>query len=104
MTCYRVGWVCGNENIIDVFKKVKTNIDSGTTTFVQDAAVAALKDEKHVELFHTMKSYVIIDSHSKFEQQFIFKNEKDQPETFVKDDFGDDSPDCDNEMGYLWAI
>lgn len=49
MTCYRIGSVAGDENIISVFKKVKTNIDSGTTTFIQDAAIAALSDEKHVE-------------------------------------------------------
>ncbi|MBW2979796.1 aminotransferase class I/II-fold pyridoxal phosphate-dependent enzyme [Candidatus Woesearchaeota archaeon] len=49
MTCYRVGWLAGDENIINVFKKVKTNIDSGTATFIQDAAAAALKDESHVE-------------------------------------------------------
>jgi LL-diaminopimelate aminotransferase len=49
MTCYRVGWLAGDEKIINIFKKVKTNIDSGTPTFIQDAAVAALSDEKHVE-------------------------------------------------------
>jgi len=47
MTCYRIGWVCGDEKIIDVYKKVKTNVDSGTPTFIQDAAVAALEDENH---------------------------------------------------------
>ena len=49
MTTYRVGWLAGDEGVIDIFKKVKTNIDSGTATFIQDAAVAALLDEKHVE-------------------------------------------------------
>ena len=49
MTGYRIGWVAGDENIISGFKKLKTNIDSGTPTFIQDAAVAALKDERHVE-------------------------------------------------------
>ncbi len=49
MTTYRVGWVAGDKQIIDIFKKVKTNVDSGTPTFVQDAAVAAYSDEKHVE-------------------------------------------------------
>jgi len=49
MTCYRIGWVSGDERIIDIFKKVKTNIDSGTPTFIQDAAIAALSDETHVE-------------------------------------------------------
>jgi len=48
MTGYRVGWVAGDSAIIDVFKKLKTNIDSGTPTFVQDAAAAALSDEEHV--------------------------------------------------------
>jgi LL-diaminopimelate aminotransferase len=49
MTCYRVGWMAGDSRIIDGYKKVKPNIDSGTATFVQDAAVAALDDETHVE-------------------------------------------------------
>jgi LL-diaminopimelate aminotransferase len=49
MTCYRVGWVAGDARIITAFKKVKPNIDSGTATFIQDAAIAALKDERHVE-------------------------------------------------------
>ena len=48
MTCYRVGWVAGDERVVKVFKKVKTNIDSGTATFVQDGAIAALADERHV--------------------------------------------------------
>jgi len=49
MTCYRVGWVAGDPRIIAAFRKVKTNIDSGTATFIQDAAIAALNDEEHVE-------------------------------------------------------
>jgi LL-diaminopimelate aminotransferase len=48
MTGYRVGFLAGDRRIIDVFKKLKTNIDSGTPTFVQDAAIAALSDETHV--------------------------------------------------------
>jgi LL-diaminopimelate aminotransferase len=48
MTCYRIGWVAGDRRIIEIFKKVKTNIDSGTATFIQDGAIAALKDEEHV--------------------------------------------------------
>jgi LL-diaminopimelate aminotransferase len=50
MTTYRVGWVGGDEEIIKIFKKVKTNIDSGTPTFIQDAAIAAYSDEAHVKL------------------------------------------------------
>ncbi|MEW6357072.1 MAG: aminotransferase class I/II-fold pyridoxal phosphate-dependent enzyme [Planctomycetota bacterium] len=48
MTCYRVGWLAGDARIVSVFKKVKTNIDSGTPTFIQDGAVAGLADETHV--------------------------------------------------------
>lgn len=48
MTGYRVGFVAGDPEIIGAFKKVKTNIDSGTPNFLQDAAVAALADEEHV--------------------------------------------------------
>lgn len=50
MTGYRVGFVCGDAEIISVFKKLKTNIDSGTPDFTQAAAIAALKDDMHVEL------------------------------------------------------
>ncbi len=54
MTGYRVGFVAGDPRVIDVFKKVKTNIDSGTPTFIQDGAIAALSDESHVEGFREM--------------------------------------------------
>lgn len=49
MTCYRAGWMAGDSRILDAFKRVKPNIDSGTPTFIQDAAAAALRDETHVE-------------------------------------------------------
>lgn len=48
MTQYRIGWVAGDEDIIKIFRLLKTNIDSGTPTFIQDAAAAALGDENHV--------------------------------------------------------
>ncbi len=49
MTGYRAGWCAGDERIIEIFKKLKTNIDSGTPNFVQEAAIAALKDENHAQ-------------------------------------------------------
>lgn len=49
MTGYRVGWVAGDRAIVAAFKKLKTNIDSGTPTFIQDAAIAALADERDIE-------------------------------------------------------
>ena len=48
MTGYRVGFACGDEKIISGFKKVKTNIDSGTPTFIQDVAIFALEDEAFI--------------------------------------------------------
>lgn len=49
MTGYRIGWVSGDALLVDLYKKLKTNIDSGVPSFIQDAAVAALGDEAHVE-------------------------------------------------------
>lgn len=65
MTGYRVGWVAGDERIITAFKKLKTNIDSGTPTFIQDAAIAALSDEVHVEALRDLyrkKRDIIVES------------------------------------------
>ncbi len=63
MTCHRVGWVCGDERLVALFKKLKTNIDSGTATFIQDGAVAALDDESHVgamrDLYRTKRDILI---------------------------------------------
>lgn len=44
MTCYRIGFVAGDSRIISVFRHIKTNIDSGPPTFIQDAARQALSD------------------------------------------------------------
>lgn len=49
MTGWRVGFVAGDPQAVKLFQKLKTNIDSGTPDFVQDAAVAALADDAHVE-------------------------------------------------------
>lgn len=48
MTGYRVGWAMGDARLIACLRKVKTNLDSGTPTFIQDGAIAALSDETHV--------------------------------------------------------
>ncbi|MCP4602124.1 MAG: aminotransferase class I/II-fold pyridoxal phosphate-dependent enzyme [Proteobacteria bacterium] len=54
MTCYRIGWAAGDSRIIDILRKMKTTIDSGTPTFIQDAAVTALADENHVAEMRAM--------------------------------------------------
>ncbi|MDR1511832.1 MAG: LL-diaminopimelate aminotransferase [Endomicrobium sp.] len=42
MTGWRIGWVCGNKDIVAGVTKVKDNYDSGVFQAVQEAAVAAL--------------------------------------------------------------
>ena len=54
MTGYRIGWVAGDPILVDAFKKLKTNIDSGTPDFVQSAAIAALGNEDHVVTQRTL--------------------------------------------------
>jgi len=50
MTGWRIGWVCGNRDIISGIAKVKSNIDSGIFNAIQRAGVAALKGPKgHVD-------------------------------------------------------
>lgn len=48
MANYRAGFVAGDPDVIAGFRKVKTNVDSGMPTFIQDAAIAAYSDEEHV--------------------------------------------------------
>lgn len=45
MTGFRVGWACGNQELISLLLKVKTNVDSGIFGAIQDAASTALKEE-----------------------------------------------------------
>lgn len=50
MTGWRIGWACGNAEVIGGLGKVKTNIDSGIFQAVQWAGIAALEgDQKCVE-------------------------------------------------------
>lgn len=44
MIGWRLGWVCGNERIVNAFADVKDNCDSGQFIAVQKAAVTALDD------------------------------------------------------------
>ena len=37
MTGWRIGWVAGDPELVALYRKVKTNIDSGTPTFIQNA-------------------------------------------------------------------
>ncbi|MDR1926673.1 MAG: aminotransferase class I/II-fold pyridoxal phosphate-dependent enzyme, partial [Endomicrobium sp.] len=42
MTGWRIGWVCGNKEVVSGIAKVKGNYDSGVFQAVQEAAITAL--------------------------------------------------------------
>jgi LL-diaminopimelate aminotransferase len=46
MTGWRVGWVAGNQELIEQYRRLKTNMDSGLFDALQLAAVAALRDAR----------------------------------------------------------
>lgn len=50
MTGYRVGFCAGDKKIIAGLRQVKTNIDSGTPTFIQDVASLALRNTTHINI------------------------------------------------------
>jgi len=43
MTGWRIGWACGNKNLVSALAKIKSNIDSGIFSAIQIAGIAALK-------------------------------------------------------------
>ncbi len=45
MTGYRIGWACGNPDLVRILLKVKGNVDSGIFGAVQEAAIWALEEE-----------------------------------------------------------
>lgn len=68
MTGYRSGFVAGDERLVSAFKKVKTNIDSGTPTFIQDVSILALQDTKHIQEMrkeYTEKRKIILSAFAK---------------------------------------
>lgn len=44
MTGWRIGWVCGNAQVVAALAAVKSNIDSGIFQAIQIAGIAALKE------------------------------------------------------------
>ncbi|MDI6606123.1 MAG: LL-diaminopimelate aminotransferase [Candidatus Omnitrophota bacterium] len=46
MTGWRIGWACGNRNLVAALAKVKSNIDSGIFSAIQLAGIAALEGPK----------------------------------------------------------
>jgi LL-diaminopimelate aminotransferase len=46
MTGWRVGWVAGNADVVEEFRRLKTNLDSGMFDALQLAGVAALTEAR----------------------------------------------------------
>ena len=46
MTGWRIGWVCGNAQLIAALRQLKTNIDSGIFQAIQWAGIAALEGDQ----------------------------------------------------------
>jgi LL-diaminopimelate aminotransferase len=53
MIGWRIGWVCGNERIVQAFADVKDNCDSGQFMAIQRVAAAALDDDSIPERTRT---------------------------------------------------
>ncbi|MBU1044095.1 MAG: LL-diaminopimelate aminotransferase [Candidatus Omnitrophica bacterium] len=45
MTGWRIGWICGNKDVVAALAKFKSNMDSGIFQAVQIAGIAALKSK-----------------------------------------------------------
>jgi LL-diaminopimelate aminotransferase len=65
MTGWRIGFVCGNSEIVGALAKVKSNIDSGIFSAIQRAGVVALDNyEKHINSIlkvYTERRNVLVD-------------------------------------------
>jgi LL-diaminopimelate aminotransferase len=48
MTGWRIGFACGNEEVLKGLLSVKTNVDSGVFEAVQEAAIAAMKGDDRI--------------------------------------------------------
>jgi LL-diaminopimelate aminotransferase len=48
-TGIRLGFAVGGEEVISYFRKLRTQIDSGVPNAIQEAGIAALSDEEHVQ-------------------------------------------------------
>jgi LL-diaminopimelate aminotransferase len=50
MTGWRIGWACGNKELVAGLAKVKSNVDSGIFSAIQIAGITALEsDDKYVQ-------------------------------------------------------
>ena len=46
LTGWRIGWIAGNPDVVERYRQLKTNVDSGMSEAVQMAGVAALREAR----------------------------------------------------------
>ncbi len=65
MTGWRIGWVCGNREVISALAKFKSNIDSGIFQAIQIAGITALRDgDEHIrnmQAMYKLRRDVLVD-------------------------------------------
>jgi LL-diaminopimelate aminotransferase len=63
MTGYRLGFVCGDEKLISVYKTIQNRRSGGVSAFIQDAGVVALQDntftDQMIELYDKKKRIIL---------------------------------------------
>ncbi len=64
MTGWRIGYAIGGEELIKAFRKVKTNVDSGVSNIIQDAAIVALTSSqdcvrRNVEIYKERRDVLV---------------------------------------------
>lgn len=69
MTGWRLGWVCGNKDIVAAIAKIKSNMDSGIFQAIQVAGITALKTKKEflqkMCKMYEMRRDILVDGLSK---------------------------------------
>ena len=65
MTGWRIGWICGNKDVVAALAKFKSNMDSGIFQAVQLAGIAALKSKpafyQKMTKLYTERRDVLVD-------------------------------------------
>ena len=64
MTGWRIGWVCGNKEMVAALAKVKSNIDSGVFQAIQMAGIRALQDhgshlKRMLKIYQTRRDLLV---------------------------------------------
>ena len=64
MTGFRIGWIAGDEKLVQMILSVKKNIDSGVANVIQDAAIEALTGPQdtakhYVEVYRNRRDMLI---------------------------------------------